>query len=247
MILPDKTGLSKDPFMGILMLDTAFPRIIGDIGNRQTFDFPVRYHTVKGATPERIVVRADKAMIQPFVEAGRDLIRKGAIALATSCGFLALFHKALVAALPVPVFSTSLLQVLWLQSLLKEGQKVGILTARKRSLGHEHLSAIGITDIPMAIHGMEDYPEFTRVFIGGKTTLDVARCRREMVSAALDLVAGHPRVGPIVLECANMPPFADDVRRVTKRPVFDITTLLNSAWAGCTGEPGSKPRQGVMS
>jgi hypothetical protein len=30
-----------------------------------------------------------------------------------------------------------------------------------------------------------------------------------------------------------MPPFADAVRRVTKRPVFDITTLLNSAWAGC--------------
>jgi hypothetical protein len=230
---PCKTGLTKDPFMGILMLDTTFPRIIGDIGNHRTFDFPVRYRTVKGATPERIVVRADKSMIEPFVAAGRDLVREGAVALATSCGFLTLFHKALVAALPVPVFSSSLLQVHLARTLLKDGWKVGVLTARKSCLSHEHLSAIGIADIPMAIQGMEDYPEFTRVFIGGKTTLNVDLCRREMVSAALNLITAHSRVGPIVLECANMPPFADAVRRVTQRPVFDITTLLNSAWSGC--------------
>jgi hypothetical protein len=54
-----------------------------------------------------------------------------------------------------------------------------------------------------------------------------------MVSAAMNLIKEHPAVGPIVLECTNMPPFADAVRRVTKRPVFDITTLLSSAWAGC--------------
>jgi hypothetical protein len=210
---PCKTGVTKDSFMGILMLDTTFPRIIGDIGNHRTFDFPVRYRTVKGATPERIVVRADKSMIQPFVVAGRDLVREGA--------------------LPVPVFSSSLLQVHLAQTLLKDGWKVGVLTAKKSSLSHEHLSAIGIADIPMAIQGMEDHEEFTRVFIGGKTTLDVDLCRSEMVSAALNLTTENPRVGPIVLECANMPPFADAVRQVTQRPVFDITTLLNSAWAGC--------------
>jgi hypothetical protein len=110
---------------------------------------------------------------------------------------------------------------------------MGILTARKGSLGHEHLSAIGIADIPMAIQGMEDFPEFTRVFIRGKTTLDVDLCRNEMKSAALNLIKEHPGVGPIVLECANMPPFSDAVRQVTKRPVFDITTLLNWTWAGC--------------
>ncbi|MFU8768492.1 MAG: aspartate/glutamate racemase family protein [Desulfotignum sp.] len=228
--------------MGILMLDTTFPRITGDIGNQKTFDFPVRYRTVKGATPERIVVRADKSMIQTFVAAGRDLIREGAISLATSCGFLSLYHNALVAALPVPVFTSSLLQVHLAQSLLKDGQKVGVVTARKSSLGHEHLSAIGIADIPMAIQGMEKYPEFTRVFIGGKTTLDVDLCRNEMVSAAMNLITEHPRVGPIVLECANMPPFSGDVRRVTNRPVFDITTLLNSAWVAVTGKLWAIPR-----
>ena len=37
--------------IGILMLDTKFPRIPGDIGNALTFPFPVRYRKVSGATP----------------------------------------------------------------------------------------------------------------------------------------------------------------------------------------------------
>ena len=41
--------------VGILMLDTKFPRIAGDMGNAMTFPFPVRYHRVTGASPERVV------------------------------------------------------------------------------------------------------------------------------------------------------------------------------------------------
>ena len=33
--------------IGILMLDTAFPRIPGDIGNALTYGFPVRYKIVR--------------------------------------------------------------------------------------------------------------------------------------------------------------------------------------------------------
>ena len=34
--------------LGILMLDTRFPRIEGDIGNRASFDFPVIFRTMTG-------------------------------------------------------------------------------------------------------------------------------------------------------------------------------------------------------
>ncbi len=216
--------------MGIIMLDTTFPRIRGDIGNPATFDFPVCHRVVKDASVERLLIQGDKDLIQPFIDTGRSLIKAGAIVLGSSCGFLALFHRELTKALDVPVFSSSLLQVHLAQTILRPGQKVGVITARKTSLTRKHLSAIGIENIPMAIQGMDRTREFNEVFIQGKTTLDEALCRREMAAVARELITTHPEVGPIVLECTNMPPYADEIRHVTGRPVFDVTTLLNTAW-----------------
>lgn len=34
--------------IGVLMLDSVFPRICGDIGNAKTWDFPVLYKKVEG-------------------------------------------------------------------------------------------------------------------------------------------------------------------------------------------------------
>lgn len=223
-----------EPFIGVLMLDTSFPRIKGDIGNPDTFDFPVRYQVVKDASVKRMVIEADKGLIAPFVEAGKALIDKGAIAIGTSCGFLALFHRELTQALDVPVFSSSLLQLHLAATLLKPGQKIGVITARKSSLNREHLEAVGIENIPMAIQGMEGAQEFTDVFIKGKTSLRQSQCRKEMEMAAKELILTHSEVGVIVLECTNMPPYAGSIRQVTGLPVFDITTLLNTAWATLT-------------
>ena len=118
-----------------------------------------------------MVIRADKSLIQPFIEAGRSLIKDGACALATSCGFLALFHTELTQALDVPVFLSSLLQVHIAQSIINTNQTVGIITARKESLTREHLAAIGIEHYPLIIIGMEKAEEFSSVFIKGKLTL----------------------------------------------------------------------------
>jgi hypothetical protein len=36
--------------IGILMLDTKFPRVLGDIGHIKTWDFPVHMRVVRGAS-----------------------------------------------------------------------------------------------------------------------------------------------------------------------------------------------------
>jgi aspartate/glutamate racemase len=221
--------LDERPAVGILMLETAFPRIPGDIGNPASFPFPVRYRTVPGASPQNVVLAPDPGLIAGFIAAGQDLVDQGARAIATSCGFLALFHRQLVAALPVPMFTSSLLQVHMAQALIRKGQKVGILTARKPSLTDAHLSALGIQDYPLIIAGMENAPEFSAVFIGGKGELDEDRCRREMQSAARDLKRRHADLGAVVLECTNMPPYAETIREEIGVPVFDAVTLVHYA------------------
>jgi len=218
------------PLVGIIMLDTNFPRINGDIGNPDTFDFPVQYNVVKGAYPERVVLQADKSLIQPFIEAGQSLIENGAKMITTSCGFLALFHNELTNGLTVPVFSSSLLQVHMAQSIIRREQKVGIITAHKVSLTREHLAAIGIEKYNLEIIGMETSEEFLSVFIEGKQTLDEKKCGKEIQETAFKLKKLNPDIGAIVLECTNMPPYAQIVQNATGGlPVFDMVTMINYA------------------
>ena len=47
--------MAADSPLGILMLDTRFPRIVGDIGNAETFPFPVIYQTLEGLGPSDAV------------------------------------------------------------------------------------------------------------------------------------------------------------------------------------------------
>ena len=217
--------------IGVIMLETTFPRITGDIGNPDSFDFPVIYQVVSGASPQRVVIEADPQLLQPFICAAQDLVTQGAKVLSTSCGFLAMFHRELVDAVDVPVYSSSLLQVHTARFLMQSHQRVGIITARKQSLTKKHFIGVGIQDYPLAIIGMDEAEEFSRVFIGGKTELDVERCCKEVVEAALRLIHEHPDVGAIVLECTNMPPFSDAVRRATGLAVFDAVTMLNHAYS----------------
>lgn len=219
------------PAFGIILLDTRFPRIPGDVGNPETFSFPVRYKVVAGASPRRVVKEADPLLLEPFLEAARELEARGVKALGTSCGFLALFHRQLVDAVHIPVFTSSLLQVHTARSVIGRRQRVGIITAHRRSLTEAHLAGVGIERDAVVMIGMEEAEEFTAVFIDGKRDLDIAKCRREVVGAAVELVQRHPETGALVLECANMPPYAEAVQKAVGLPVFDAVTMINHAYS----------------
>lgn len=213
--------------VGILMLDTRFPRIPGDMGNAATFPFPVRYHRVSGAAPDLVVRRGAEGLLPAFVAGARELEREGVGAVTTNCGFLVKYQQELAAAVSVPVFTSSLLLVPLVHLLLPPGRRVGIMTVNAATLGAEHLRGAGIgDDIPIAVAGMETEKEFTRVLLGDELELDVDLAREEHVRVARRLVSEHPDLGAIVLECTNMPPYAADVQRETGLPVFDIVSLV---------------------
>ncbi len=213
--------------IGILMLDTKFPRIPGDIGNALTFPFPVRYRKVSGATAARVVKEADPSLIAPFIDAAKELEQEGVCAITTSCGFLAIFHQHLAQAVDIPVFSSSLLQLPLVAAMIGSDKKIGILTASKPHLTPLHFKGVGAEGINKVIYGMEEQEEFTQVFIEGKEEMDVAKVEEEIVKVALTMVEENPDVGAIVFECTNMPPFRRAVQKAVQRPVFDIVTLTN--------------------
>ncbi|MEM1429866.1 MAG: aspartate/glutamate racemase family protein [Pseudomonadota bacterium] len=211
--------------LGILMLETRFPRIHGDIGNAATWPFPVQYRIVRGATPDNVVRGDPWAQAAGFVDAGKELVAAGCDGIATNCGFLIPLQDRMAEELGVPVASSSLLQVPWVARMLPTGQRVGIVTISAETLGPDHLSAAGVPEGTPVV-GTAASGEFTQKVLGDAAEIDFAAAREEVVEAAHRLVEREPRVGAIVLECTNMVPFAQDIRRATGRPVFSIYTAL---------------------
>jgi hypothetical protein len=212
--------------IGILMLDTRFPRIPGDIGNGTTFDFPVRFKVVRGASQRRIILESDPSLLQPFVDGARELVADGVRAITTSCGFLALFQKEMAAAVDVPVFTSSLLQAPIVYRMLKPDQKIGILTAHGETLEPRHLRAVGIDDsIPVVVAGSQHTEAFYSVFVQNGELLDTEAAEAGVVRMARDLVERHPEVGAFVCEGTNFSSFGPAVQAATGRPFFDIITM----------------------
>ena len=216
--------------VGLLLLESRFPRIPGDGGNAATWPFPMLYRVVGGATPDK-VVRDRGAIVDDFVDAARELVATGADGITTNCGFLVLHQDRLARACGVPVAASSLLQVPWVERLLPPGRRVGVVTVEAKSLTPRHLECAGARpDTP--VEGTEGGAEFTRVLRGDEMELDVDRAREDVIAAARRLVENNRDVGAIVLECTNMPPYAADMSRATGLPVYDFHGFVSWFQAG---------------
>ncbi|SRR5450830_1983760 len=210
--------------LGILMLDTVFPRPLGDIGNPQTFPFATRLRKIERASPEKVIFERANGLIDQFITAAQQLQAEGCRAIVTSCGFLALQHHQIAAALHIPFASSSLCWLPTLYNAFGGPAHVGILTASASSLSDEHLAALGgSAATPRA--GMPPASEFARVIIGNQVEGDMEQIHAEMISAALGLVERHPEVRALLLECTNMSPCAAEIAKRTGRPVFDLVGL----------------------
>ena len=218
--------------LGILMLEAKFPRIPGDMGNALTWPFPVLYRVVRGASPERVVLQGAAGLLDDFLAAAADLVAQGAEAITTNCGFLALFQRELAAHVRVPVATSALLQVPWVQATLPPGRRVGVVTVSAGSLTPRHLEAAGVPlDTPIV--GTEGGKEFFRVLIRGESQdMDVGLAAQDILDAGRMLVARHAEIGAIVLECTNMPPYAFALRETLGLPVYDIYSLITWLHAG---------------
>ena len=211
--------------VGILMLETRFPRIPGDMGNAETWPFPVLYKVVPGASPRRVVCEKAEGLLDGFLATAAELVRLGADGITTTCGFLSLYQKEIAANVGVPVATSSLMQVPFIERVLPPGNRVGILTVSAANLTPEHLSAAG-ADPATPVVGTDGGSEFSRVMINDEERLDVAAAERDILAAGDRLVASHDGIGAVLLECTNMVPYARALSQRLRLPVFSIYTFV---------------------
>ena len=212
--------------VGILMLEARFPRIPGDMGNATTWDFPVHYKVVRGASPDLVVRRGAEGLLDAFILAAQELVDEGVDGITTNCGFLALFQQQIAAAVAVPVVTSSLMQVAMVNRILAAGKRAGILTINGSSLTQQHLDAAAVPP-GTPIGTTEGGREFTRAILDNELELNVTLARQDNIEAALAMQQSNADLGAIVLECTNMEPYAADIARATGLPVFSIQTLVS--------------------
>lgn len=226
-----RSAAAQDARVGVLMLESRFPRPPGDLGHDDTFDGPVLRHVVTSASPARVVRDGAPGLLEPFVRGARDLEARGARIITTSCGFLAPFQTALASAVSVPVVTSALMQVAPMEAALATGRRCGVVTIAGTSLTREHLRAAGAApDTP--VETTEGAREMTRAILGDEERLDTDAARADVVDACCRLAA-RGDVGAIVLECTNMTPYAASAAGATGLPVATIVTLVDWMRAAC--------------
>jgi len=205
--------------IGIIMLDTRFPRPRGDIGHPDSFSRPVLYRRVPGASATQAVRGDVDALLAPFIAAGHGLIEDGAEIIGTSCGFLSLFQADLARELNVPVIASAL------PLATKLGVPAGIITIDASALSQRHLDAAQISEA-VPIVGLPKDGELATAIFENKLQFDMVNASSEVVAAAEELVITSPEVEAIVFECTNLGPYAQAVTDAVGLPAYSIIDAL---------------------
>lgn len=214
--------------IGILMMRTVFPRLIGDIGNARTFSMPVRYQIVDVDPLNMTVKNADERLLKPFIHAAQQLEADGCKAIATSCGFLSGFQRQLADAVSIPVFTSPLILVPMIYTALSRKKSIGILTECADVVTESYFTQSGWSsaDIPVHMSGLSSDSAFSQLIIGDNPEGNWEQMSECIMELAQRHMQEHPDTGALILECTNFAPFTKMIQQETQVPVFGMNQLL---------------------
>lgn len=213
--------------IGMLLLDLVETHVPGDTANALTYRYPVLFKVVEAMKVERVTA-GDPAIEAAVVAAAQELEAQQVKAITSNCGFMLHYQEAVRAAVQVPVFLSSLLQLPLVARSLPAGRKIAILTAFKGKLTPEMLALAGLPEgVEAVVNSIETSPEFRNM---AEEDLDTERFRGRLEAAAEELFAAHEGIGALLLECAVFTPYAAALQRRFKVPVYDFISLIDFAY-----------------
>lgn len=210
--------------IGIIAVDLVYPKLPGNVVNATTFDFPVLYKKVFFQIEQ--LFSGDPTLEKMIIDAAKELVADGARAIIGACGYFAHFQKQVAAAVNVPVFMSSLTQVPLIKIGLRPEQKILVMCASGENMNREFLAKVNADLNDCIIQDVGSMESFEPIR-WGKTEMDNLWLSKDLSELAATVVAKHPEIGAILLECSDLPPYACDIQRATGLPVFDFISLIN--------------------
>ena len=222
------------PFLGVLCWEEGgspkgleqLESLVGNSTNPASYSFPVVFRKVKGANYHSVVEAPHIGLIDAMVSEGEKMVELGVSAIITSCGFNAIFQRELARALPVPVFTSALMQIPFILASIG-GKNWRLSLHPSQRLRTEHFKAVGVRDMHgIVIYGMEVMPEWSKISRFPNQPLAMEKVENEVVSLAARAKQEHPDLGAILLECTDLPPFANAVQKAVNLQVYDLLSML---------------------
>eukprot|EP00439_Symbiodinium_sp_Y106_P058761 s1853_g8.t1 len=226
-----KVRKQQAPMLGVLRLDYNYPPAEGDIDHPGSYDYDVVFRVVPGFTFEMAQAgKLSPEVEKEFIAAVKWLEDKGCSGITGD----ALTHICLVSpgsSMDVRIRSPNTpADVLRIQGQVA---RVLILTANDDSLKPQKETACSsetllsncgfdVDDARFMIRGCQDVPGFDAVAKGEK--VDVDYVQPGIVYMVKELLKKNASIRAILLECTELPPYADALRHETKLPVFDAIT-----------------------
>jgi hypothetical protein len=226
--------------LGVMILDDVYPGFPGDIRNASGYNCNVQFEIVQKVDIKALVWAEDKSScLEPILRAAKNLEEKGCLAISAECGYFAYFQEEIAAALSVPVFISSLLQIPLAQRVIAPDQVVGIYVGAKHAVRDQHLRAAGVElGSNYVLQGAVDdnrCQEFVNLWVERERPAipeaEYSKAEKEFVELGVEFVQKHPNMGALVLECTGFPPFARALQREIEMPIFSYSTLLDFAWS----------------
>ncbi|WP_342734330.1 aspartate/glutamate racemase family protein [Bradyrhizobium sp. B117] len=217
--------------LGILQLQNTPQTMYGSLSHPATFPFPTISRPVLGAWTKNVVFGGEDSKLEAaYISTAKDLVREGAIAITSNCGFTLKFQRAMTAALSVPVSMSSLLLLPYLIATIKG--RIGILTFDSRPLTPDLLKLAGVRSSErVAVAGIEN-SETWRVMSEPENNYTVEQLTKDVLSAIAAMRKRYDDIEAILFECAGFPIAARQVREQTKLPVFDAVTNARLLMSG---------------
>ncbi|WDH22898.1 aspartate/glutamate racemase family protein [Pseudomonas chlororaphis] len=214
--------------LGVLMLNTRFPRPMGDIGHSGSFTCPVEFLTVPYATPGTVVSHEaiQPHVVQGFIEGAQSLIESGCTLITTSCGFACAIHDELERAIPVPFVSSALNLIPTLAKQYGWHTTLPVITYDGRVLSKRHFGRFWSNNV--VIQGIEAGQELYSVIKNDCTVLNTQLAEQDVIDSVAMVLERYPSSKAIVFECTNLPPYRQAVEKRFGLPVYDIFSALDS-------------------
>lgn len=212
--------------IGIIMLKTKFPRLLGDIGNPDTFKQKPIYVEVDAASVSAVVRKSGVTshVLDAMIRAAKNLESRGARVIGTSCGFLSLLQQEIQQAVSVPVVSSSLLLIPMIRAVFGKDVQIGVLTFDSAELSESHF--LGEYDSNISISGLYPNGELYRTINEDRTVMDKHLAKMDVFDAARRCVDANSNIKFLLLECTNLSPWKNELRSEFGMPVHDLVDVL---------------------